>query len=156
MICVSIGKVKNGSVGKNSPDLRAFDLLAQKQTLAVHIAKRSKYKRLLSLHVDSMSSSGQKFKTLKWTFHHTFRRSGVCKWSLTPLLIKVFPDKKNIPYPAWSANAVRRQWKTEARSYGTLMRLHSAKDQWAGHADAIAPRLTATGRAQRRWRGIRA
>lgn len=38
----------------NLPDLRTFDLLAQMQTLAVHIAKSSKYKSPLSLHVDSM------------------------------------------------------------------------------------------------------
>lgn len=63
----------------NSPDLRGLDLLAQKQMLAVHIAKRSKYKRLLSLHVDSISSSGRKFKTVKCSFYHTFIRACNCK-----------------------------------------------------------------------------
>lgn len=38
----------------NLPDLRTFDLLAQMHTLAVHIAKSSKYNSPLSLHVDSM------------------------------------------------------------------------------------------------------
>lgn len=38
----------------NLPDLRTFDLLAPMQTLAVQIAKSSKYNSPLSLHVDSM------------------------------------------------------------------------------------------------------
>lgn len=40
----------------NSPDLRTFDLLAEKQREAANIERRSKYKRLLPFHVDSISS----------------------------------------------------------------------------------------------------
>lgn len=41
---------------KNSPDLRTFDLLAEKQTEAAHIERSSKCKRLLSFQVGSMIS----------------------------------------------------------------------------------------------------
>lgn len=43
----------------NLPDLRTLDLRAQKPTLAAHTTKRSKYNRVLSLHVGSMSFSGR-------------------------------------------------------------------------------------------------
>lgn len=56
------------SFNSNLPDLRTLALLAQKQTSAVHIAKRSKYKRLLSLLVGSMSSSGRAVESVRCSF----------------------------------------------------------------------------------------
>lgn len=90
----------------NLPDLRTFDFLAQKQTLAVHIAKRSKYKRLLSLHVDSMSSSGRNFKMFKCSFYHECKRVGNCKKAM-----KV-SSKKTGFYPNVGSNAIQRQART--------------------------------------------
>lgn len=59
----------------NSPDLRTFDLLAEKQREAANIERRSKYKRLLPFHVDSIfSPGGRKFNPVKCSLFDTQAR----------------------------------------------------------------------------------
>lgn len=56
----------------NSPDRRTFDLLAEKQREAANIERRSKYKRLLPFHVDSIfSPGGRKFNPVKCSLFDT-------------------------------------------------------------------------------------
>lgn len=135
----------------NSPDLRTFDLLAQKQTLAVQTAKRSKYSRLLSLHVGSMFSCDRGFKTVKCAFYHTSKRS--CNLTQPMSLLKTRKKKKSLlGHQNLGANAIRVRAGTgrEEKASLTLIRLQSTKDQWAGRRSGPTDVLQKR-RAGTRW-----
>lgn len=109
-----ITPVQTGHEGQwvNSPDLRTFDLLALKQTLAVQTAKRSKYSRLLSLHVDSMFSCDRGFKTVKCAFYHTSKPS--CNLTQPIPLLKTRRKKK---ITSWSPKFGRKRHPSAGRDW---------------------------------------
>lgn len=142
---VDTNKIASNRVWLNLPDLRTFDFLAQKQTLITHVAKTSKCKKILPLHEDSMASFGPKFKTVKCSWYHTSKRR-----------VDVNVIKSILPatfYHMFGTNAAKthRNCARGKDSFGlTLMRLHSAKDQWVGQVKArtgsrCAPARTRTG-----------
>lgn len=99
--------------------------------LVVHIARRNRCKRLLSLLVGSMSSSVQ---SLKRSNIHLITQSPA-HVSPIPWLMKVFSENKSFFYPNVGSHAIQRGAETalEDSSGLTLIRLQSVKDQWVGH-----------------------
>lgn len=127
----------------NSPDLRTFDLLAEKQREAANIERRSKYKRLLPFHVDSIFPLAVESLTRSNVHCLTLKPVGNCGSFLWSLFSSELERKR---HPSADGECPRGKG-----SYALILRrLQSAKDQpvWTdGQTSALrAPTGVAEGR----------
>lgn len=107
----------------NSPDLRTLDLLADKQREAANIERRSKYKRLLPFHVDSIFFPPAVESLTRSNVHClTLKPVGNCGSFLWSLFSSELERKR---HPSADGECPRGKG-----SYALILRrLQSAKDQ---------------------------